>query len=139
MITTAYKNEIADREFGRTGSAPTTFWVGWSTTEPNESGSGYTEPSTVGTAYARIPIQNNKGENGFTAAVNGLVTNKAVMSFARTTADLGVATYWLLFGSQTGNDLKQYGKLVPTRTVETDTILTIEAGAMQMQVSNQII
>ena len=135
-ITTQYKNEIADREFGKVGSAPTTLFIGWSSTEPTETGTGYTEPSGIGTGYARIPIQNNKGVNGFTPAINGVVTNQSALNFARTLANLGVATHWLIFGSQTGNDLKMFGALVPTRSVEVDTILTIEAGAIQLQVSN---
>lgn len=135
-VTTAYRNEIADREFGKSGNAPATFWLGWSSTEPTENGTGYTEPSTVGTGYARIPLPNNKSATGFSTAINGMVSNQGTLSFARTLANLGVATHWLIFGSQTGNDLKMYGALVPTRSVEVDTILTIEAGAIQLQVCN---
>ncbi len=138
MITTAGKNLLAGFIFPRNGTLFNTLWIGWSTTTPNLDGTGVTEPTTVGTGYSRIPVQANNTANGFTLPVDGLCTNQSVLQFAQTTSNLGVATHWVMFSSQTGGVLYFYGALQTPRSVESGTVLIIPVGGVEMQIDNAV-
>jgi hypothetical protein len=67
---------IANSQFGggATTWAPATWYVGLSTTTPNEDGTGFTEP--VGGSYARVAVTNNT-TNWPAATTSSGVTSKA--------------------------------------------------------------
>lgn len=95
---------IADSQFGggATTWAPATWFVGLSTTTPNEDGSGFTEP--VGGSYARVSVTNN-ATNWPTATTTSGVTSKAngtAFTFPNPTGNWGAVTYYGLFTASSG-------------------------------------
>lgn len=95
---------IADSQFGggATTWAPATWYLGLSTTLPNEDGSGFTEP--VGGSYARVAITNNA--TNFPAAVtsSGTTTksNGIKFTFPNPTGTWGAIVYYGFFTASTG-------------------------------------
>jgi hypothetical protein len=80
-----------------------TLYLGVCTADPSPSdGTTYTEVSSVGTAYARRPIT-------FNAASAGSIVNTAAITFAKATADWGMASYWIISDSLTGGNVLFYG------------------------------
>lgn len=133
MNTTYFLNNVAGNVFQTktTPAIPTTYYLGLSTTEPQLSGSGVSEPS-ISAGYARVLL------NSLSQPVNGVVTNSASVSFAKSTASWGVIPYFVIYDSDTvgSGNLLMYGQLSTSRTVEASTIMTIEAGDLSLAVQN---
>jgi hypothetical protein len=103
--TDARERTIADSQFGggATTWAPATWYLGLSTTTPNDDGSGFTEPT--GGSYARVAITNNA--TNFPAAVtssDGVTTktNGAKFTFPNPTGTWGAIVYYGFFTASTG-------------------------------------
>lgn len=113
---------IADSQFGggATTWAPATWYLGLSTTLPNEDGSGFTEP--VGGSYARVAITNNA--TNFPAAVtsSGTTTkaNGTKFTFPNPTGTWGSIGYYGFFTAATGG--------VPQYAAALDTGITVKSG-----------
>lgn len=95
---------IADSQFGggATSWAPATWYIGLSTTQPNEDGSGFTEPS--GNGYARVPMTNNTTNWPAATTVGGTTTksNGAKITYPNPTGGWGQVIYWGAFTASTG-------------------------------------
>lgn len=100
----ARERTVADAQFGSGAGlgAPATWYLGISTTTPNEDGTGFTEP--VGGSYARVTITNNSTNFPAATTVSDETrkTNGAKFTFANPTGTWGIATYWGLFTTLTG-------------------------------------
>lgn len=108
---------IADSQFGggATTWAPATWYMGLSTTSPNDDGTGFTEP-TIGTfAYARVAITNNATNFPPAATVAGVTTKKngAKFTFPNPTGTWGQILAYGLFTAATGGTA-QYTNLLDT-------------------------
>ena len=128
------ENKILDQLFGATSiiaSIPATWFIGLSTTTPNEGGTGYTEPT--GGAYARVQVTNNK--SSFAVAANGVLTNLVAISFPESTLSWGTITHILFFGSS-GTDLWYFEQLPTSRTVATATTVYFSVGALTISNNN---
>lgn len=102
--TDTQERAIADSQFGSgvTTWAPATWFVGLSTTTPNEDGTGFTEP--VGSAYARVSVTNNT-TNWPAATTTSGVTSKAngtAFTFPNPTGNWGAVTHYGLFAASSG-------------------------------------
>lgn len=102
--TTPREALIADSQFGggATTWAPATWYLGLSTTTPQNDGSGFSEPT--GGSYARVAITNNAVN--FPAAVNtdGITRkrNGAKFTFPNPTGSWGNIVAWGLFTAASG-------------------------------------
>ncbi len=136
MITTYWSNFLQNRIYGGVAAPdlPSTYYLAISTTTPAVSGTGFTEPTTVGSAYARVQIPNNK--TSFTASENGVVKTAVDFSFAESTSHWGTITYAGIFDAPTGGNLLEFIALPTTRVVEIGTILTIRAGQLEFTLGN---
>jgi hypothetical protein len=100
----ARQRAIADSQFGggATSWAPATWYLGLSTTNPNQDGTNFTEP--VGGAYARVAIVNNT--TNFPAAVttSGITTkaNGTKFTFANPTGVWGLIGFYGFFTALSG-------------------------------------
>lgn len=132
MVTTYFLNLIAGNIFGskKDPAIPQTYWLGLSSTAPSVDGTGATEPSDVGTAYARIQL------TGISEPTAGEVTNSETLSFPESTADWGNMLYYLVYDSQTGGNLCLYDELENSRRVETNTVVTFKPQTLKFHVSN---
>lgn len=115
MATDVRERLLADSQFGggalTTSNgvivAPATWYLGLSTTIPNEDGSNFTEP--VALAYARVACVNNITNFPNATTVGGVTTktNGVAFSFPTPTGFWGQMLYWGFFILSTG-DIPHY-------------------------------
>lgn len=91
---------ILDSQFG--SGTPVTWYLGLSTTTPNDDGTGFSEP--VGAAYARVVVTNNTTNFPPASTVSGVGTksNGAKFTFPNPTGNWGAITYYGWFLAATG-------------------------------------
>jgi hypothetical protein len=134
MSVTFYSsNRVLDYNFGGTSySVPSNFYFSLSTTTPDISGSGFTEPS--GGSYARTLLANNKTNWG--TASNGSLSNLVAVTFPESTASWGTITYVGIFDAASGGNLLWYDALSPARTVASATTVLFAIGSITVQFNN---
>lgn len=134
MVTTYFLNLAAGNLFGtKTDPAiPSDYYLGLSSTLPQKDGTGVTEPSTSGTAYARVQLTT------LSDPVNGTVTNEDVISFPKSTDTWGTLPYFVVFDSASGGNLCLYDELEASRTVESNTVVAFEVGGLSLTVTDLI-
>lgn len=103
------------------------FWVGLSSSLPNEDGTNVTEPT--GGAYSRMKIL------GFTAPVGGVVSVPDTITFPKSTAEWfssdSKAAYWVLFdGAGDDANVLSAGELNEPKTIESSVTISIEGGTL---------
>ena len=91
---------ILDAEFG--SGAPATWYIGLSTTTPDDAGASFTEPA--GGAYARAAVTNNATNFPAATTVSGVGTKKngTAVTFPTATANWGTITHLGLFTASSG-------------------------------------
>ena len=77
-------------------SPPATIYVGLSTADPTDAGSGWADPTYTG--YARKPIT-------FGAAAARSIAQNALVTFDNCTAGTSIVPYWGLFDALSGGNL----------------------------------
>lgn len=136
MNTTYFKNVIMGNVFRTaTGTAlPTTYYIGLSSTAPTLEGGNVTEPSGSGTGYARVQL------NSLTPPTDGVINNSAAISFPESTSDWfpasAPAMYYVIYDAQSGGNLLMYNQLTTSRVIETNTIATIKANSLYLQLTD---
>jgi len=132
-VTYTQANTILDEYFGKvTPTIPTNYYMGVSTTAIQNDGTGKTEPTDV--AYSRVLIPNTKVS--FTTASSGSLTNAVEYEFPESQVSWGIITHFFLADALTGGNIKVFGQLTNSRTVETGTILVLSVGALQINLEN---
>lgn len=136
MNTTYFKNVIMGNVFRTsTGtSIPTNYYIGLSSTAPTAAGGNVTEPATSGSGYARVAL------TSLTAPEDGVINNSSAINFPESTADWfpasAPATYYVIFDAQSGGNLLMYNQLTTSRVIETNTIATIKANSLYLQLTD---
>ncbi len=135
MAVDARERLIADSQFGggATTWAPATWYLGLSTTVPNEDGSNFTEP--VGGAYARVAITNNATNfpAATTSAGTTTKTNGAAFTFPNPTGTWGLILYYGFFTAASGGVPDYVGALDTGITVKSgNTPVQLDIGAMSL-------
>ncbi len=105
MITTYFKNLVMDNLFHTSAAKalPEKYYLAWSTTTPNEDGTGFTEPAKS-TGYARIELA------GLSTSVDGLINNTARLAFNEALSSQGTANEYGIFDSAEGGNLLIYNE-----------------------------
>lgn len=131
MVTTYFKNLVAGNVFGSktTPAIPSTYYIGLSTSAPDEDGTGATEPSSSA-GYARVAIS-NLGD-----PVNGEVSNEQAISFNESTSSWGTITHYVIYDAATSGNLLMYGQFLIPRIVETGTIMLLKEGSLTLTVAD---
>lgn len=136
MNTTYFKNLIMGNVFRTkiTDSLPNTYYIGLSSTAPDAAGGNVTEPSGSGMGYTRVQL------NSLSAPVDGVINNSSAINFPESTGDWFPAStpaqYYVIYDAQNGGNLLMYNQLVTSRIVETNTIVTIKAGSLKLQLTD---
>lgn len=112
--------------FGRTPlSPPPIYYMGLSSTEINEDGTGKTEPTDP--SYARVPFANE--ENSFTHSA-GQVQNGTIIQFP-TASDTWNANYWFMSDHLTNAGTIHFkGSINPSQTVTVNQQLRFPVGGL---------
>jgi hypothetical protein len=136
-IVISAANKVLDYLFGGTSfSNLSTMYLGLSTSTVQNDGSGATEPSTSGTAYARVAITNNKTNWGTASAAS--LSNAVAATFTESTASWGTITYVFLAAGATAGvaDLWYFEALTTPKTVQTATTVQFAIGAITVSMTN---
>lgn len=128
MSSTNYaENKLIDLLFGGTSLTPPNIWYfSLSTTTPNETGTGISEPS--GGAYARVAVTNNKTNFGTASA--GALTNAAAITFPESTASWGTITHIVLYDASTGGNVWYWEALPVSKAVAANTTVYFAVGSL---------
>lgn len=116
----ARERAVLDMLFG--SGNPTTWWLGLSTTQPNDDGTGFTEP--VGAGYARVTVTNNATNFPPATTVAGETkkANGTKLTFPNPTGNWGTSSlgHYGWFTASTGG--------TPDFTNPVNSAITVKAG-----------
>ncbi len=121
-----WENEILDHLFGKGNYTPPTIYVGLSTAEPNDDGSGLAEPS--GNSYARAQT----APSDWNAASGGSLDNAGDITFPAATGSWGTITHFALFDAATGGNLLAYGQLNQSKSIVASDIVQFSSGDLDI-------
>ena len=121
-----WENEILDHLFGKGTYTPPTIYVGLSTADPGDDGSGLAEPS--GGAYARVATTGSD----WNAAGGGALDNANAIEFSEATASWGTITHFALFDAATGGNMLAHGSLTASKTISSGDTASVAAGALDV-------
>lgn len=107
---------LADSRFG--SGSPATWYLGLSTTTPNDDGTGFTEPA--GGSYGRVTITNNVANFPAAATLSGVTTKKngAKFTFTNPTGTWGLIVYYGFFLAVSGGTPRYFNPLDTPVTVQ---------------------
>ena len=121
-----WENKILDHIFGKGSYTPPTIYVGLSTADPTDEGSGLAEPS--GNGYARVQTS----ASDWNAASNGSLDNASNITFAQATGIWGTITHFALFDTATAGNMLAYGALSQSKAIGVSDTARFEAGDLQI-------
>jgi len=120
------ENTYLDALFTTFGS---TLYVGLSTADPGDDGSGLAEPS--GNGYARVSTTSSD----WGAASGGSKSNTSAITFPAATGNWGTITHVCLFDASTGGNLIWSGALDSSQAISTDQIARFDTGELTLSLS----
>ena len=121
-----WENKILDHIFGKGSYTPPTIYVGLSTADPTDDGSGLAEPS--GNAYARVQTS----ASDWNVASNGSLDNASDIAFAQATGNWGTITHFALFDATTAGNMLAHGALSQSKAIGESDTARFEAGDLDI-------
>lgn len=121
-----WENKILDHIFGKGSYTPPTIYVGLSTTDPTDDGSGLAEPS--GNAYARVQTS----ASDWNTTSNGSLDNINDITFAQATGIWGTITHFALFDAATAGNMLAHGALSQSKAIGESDTARFEAGDLDI-------
>jgi len=121
-----WENEILDHLFGKGSYTPPTIYVGLSTADPGDDGTGLSEPS--GNGYARVATS----ASDWNAASGGALDNTNAIEFAEATGSWGTLTHFALFDASSGGNLLAHGALTQAKTIASGDTAQFAAGNLDV-------
>lgn len=108
-------------------------YVGLSSADPAEDGSGTSEPGGA-KGYARVKTMNGSGTSWQVADASGTtIDNSAAIAFPTASADWGTMTHFAIFsGSTSGSSVCCSGALASSKTVENGDTAQFAIGALDV-------
>lgn len=103
-----------------TYTGATNVYLGLFTTA-TDNGTGGTEVSATGTAYARQAV-------AFAAPVSGVTSNSATVTYPTATASWGTVTNFAIYDAATAGNRLYYGPIGIAKTVDQGDIFTVPSG-----------
>ena len=121
-----WEDEILDHLFGKGAYTPPTIYVGLSTADPGDDGTGLSEPS--GNGYARKVT----AASDWDAASGGAMDNANTIEFAEATGNWGTVTHFALFDAATSGNLLAHGSLTQSKTIDDGDTARFAAGDLDV-------
>ena len=121
-----WENKVLNHIFGKDSYTPPTIYVGLSTADPTDAGSGLAEPS--GNGYARAQTS----ASDWNAAANGSLDNAVNITFNQATGNWGTITHFALFDAATAGNMLAYGSLSQSKTISDSDTARFEAGDLNI-------
>lgn len=134
MNTTYFKNLVMGNIFKTQTSPaiPAKCYLGLSTTLPSTDGSNVTEPSTSGTGYSRVGLDN------LSTPVDGVISSQQAIEFPESTTDWGEISHYVIYDEAIAGNLLMYGPLENTRRVDAKTVVTFASGGLTISLEDVI-
>jgi len=120
------ENKLLDHLFNKAAYTAPTIYVGLSTADPLEDGSGLAEPT--GGGYARVAT----AAVDWNAALNGLIDNANDIIFPQATASWGTITHFALFDAATAGNMLASGALSAAKTINANDTAKFVAGDLDV-------
>ena len=113
------------------------FYIGLSSTAPNSSGEGVTEPG-AGVGYARAQI------TSFSSPADGVVRNGNTLAFPLSTGsgfiNGDMASYWVMFdGAGSNAKVLAWGPLTNAREIDSGAQVAIGSGAIRITLHDTLL
>lgn len=121
-----WENEILDHIFSKGNYTPPTIYVGLSTADPADDGSGLSEPSDNG--YARVATSSSD----WNVASGGAVTNANDIIFPKATGSWGTISHFALFDAATGGNMLAHGSLSEPIEINSPNMAKIATGSISV-------
>jgi hypothetical protein len=121
-----WENEILDHIFGKGSYTPPTIYVGLSTADPLDNGSGLAEPS--GNGYARVATSGAS----WTTSSGGSLSNAGDISFTQATGSWGTITHFALFDAASAGNMLVHGALNQSKTIASGDTAKFAAGDLDV-------
>jgi hypothetical protein len=121
-----WENEILDHIFGKGSYTPPTIYIGLSTADPLDNGSGLAEPT--GNGYARV--QTTAAD--WNAAAGGALDNVNDITFPQATGSWGTITHFALFDTASGGNTLAHGALSASKTIGSGDTAKFAAGDLDV-------
>jgi len=121
------ENKILDHITGTTAyTKPAAVYLGLSTGDFTDTGTGSAE--LTGNNYSRVAV-------AFDASANGATQNTSSIDFPAATGNQGTISHWALFDAATGGNALITGAFSSSKTIETNDVLRIAAGDLDLSAS----
>jgi hypothetical protein len=121
-----WENEILDHVFGKGDYSPPTIYVGLSTAEPLDDGSGLAEPT--GNGYARVQTQ----ASDWDAASAGSLNNTNDITFPEATGSWGTISHFALFDAASAGNMLAHGALSQSKSIGSGDTARFAAGDLDV-------
>jgi hypothetical protein len=121
-----WENKILDHLFGKGSYTPPTIYVGLSTADPTDDGSGLDEPS--GGGYTRVQTS----ASDWNVASNGSLDNAGNITFAQASGNWGMITHFALFDAATAGNMLAHGALSQSKSISESDTVRFQAGDLQV-------
>jgi len=121
-----WENEILDHIFGKGSYTPPTIYVGLSTADPTDDGSGLAEP--IGNAYARVSTV----AADWDVSSDGALDNVNDITFPEATGNWGTVTHFALFDAVTGGNMLAHGALGLSKAIGSGDTAKFAAGDLEV-------
>lgn len=134
-FTNNLREDLLDEVFGGQNFVPpANLYVGLSTTLPNDTGTGITEPLALD-GYARVLVVNNL--TNWNAAIGGLKDNAVNFEFPEATGAWGTITHFFIATAATGTGsvVVAWGTLTASKVVSSGDTARFQAGDLDIQLS----
>lgn len=117
--------EVLDHIVGKTTYALPTVWVGLSTADPLDDGTGNAEP---GSNYAR---KSTAGAD-WNAAAAGAIDNANAITFVEATGSWGTVSHFTLWDAASGGNLLVHGSLSASKAIDSGDTASFAAGDLDI-------
>ena len=121
-----WENKILDHIFGKGNYTPPTIYVGLSTADPTDDGSGLAEPS--GNGYARVQTS----ASDWNAASGESLNNVSDIIFPKATGSWGTISHFALFDTATGGNMLAHGTLSQSKAIDSSYTPIFDAGDLNI-------
>jgi len=132
----AWEKMIMSYRFNIQSYPTCNLYVGLSSQDPLDNGSGVSEPGQAANAYARVRTSNMAaaGTSWQVADATGTTVDNAVaIEFAAATNDWGTMTHFALFsGSTSGASVLAHGALTASKAVDNGDTARFTAGSLDI-------
>lgn len=121
-----WENEILDHLFGKGVYNPPTIYVGLSTADPLDNGSGLAEP--IGNNYSRVATIGDD----WNAAAGGALDNANDIIFPEASGDWGTLTHFAIFDVESEGNMLAHGSISPTKVISNGETFKFAAGDLDV-------